>query len=109
MVTCDMSGRIVDFQIQEGKGDLKSHIVALKNKWDQELPETPIMVFDREGHGAPFFNTLIENEIPFVTWEKHVDSKKLKEIDADLFSPDGHPKSPTCGHLKIPHLIIQKS
>jgi hypothetical protein len=86
MVTCDMSGRIVDFQIQEGKGDLKSHIVALKNKWDQELPETPIMVFDREGHGAPFFNTLIENDIPFVTWEKHVDSKKLNEIDADLFS-----------------------
>jgi len=86
MVTCDMSGRIVDFQIQEGKGDLKAHIVALKNKWNQELSETPIMIFDREGHGAPFFNTLIENEIPFVTWEKHVDSKKLKELPADLFS-----------------------
>ncbi|MDO8721473.1 MAG: hypothetical protein Q7J31_04505 [Syntrophales bacterium] len=23
-------------------------------------------------------------------------------------SPDGHPKSPTCGHLKIPHLPIDK-
>jgi hypothetical protein len=22
--------------------------------------------------------------------------------------PDGHPKSPTCGHLKIPHLPIDK-
>jgi len=22
--------------------------------------------------------------------------------------PDGHPKSPTCGHLKIPHLAIDK-
>lgn len=30
MVTCDISGRIVDFQIQEGKGDLKTHIVELK-------------------------------------------------------------------------------
>ena len=30
MVTCDISGRIVDFQFQEGKGDLKAHIVELK-------------------------------------------------------------------------------
>lgn len=44
------------------------------------------MVFDREGYGAPFFNTLIENEVPFVTWEKHVDSKKLKELDDDCFT-----------------------
>jgi hypothetical protein len=86
IVTCDASGRIVDFEIQEGKGDLKTHIVELKRKWDQELMEPPIMVFDREGYGAPFFNSLIENEIPFVTWEKHVDSKKLKELDDDRFN-----------------------
>jgi hypothetical protein len=41
----------------------------------------PIMVFDREGYGAQFFYTLIENGIPFVCWEKNVDSKKLKELD----------------------------
>jgi hypothetical protein len=86
MVTCDISGRIVDFQIQEGKGDLKTHIVELKKNWEQELTEIPSMVFDREGYGAPFFNTLIENEVPFVTWEKHVDSKKLKELDDDRFT-----------------------
>jgi hypothetical protein len=86
MVTCDISGRIVDFQIQEGKGDLKAYIVELKKKWEKELTEPPIMVFDREGHGAPFFNTLINNETPFVTWEKHVDSKKLKELDDDRFN-----------------------
>ncbi|MCP4370826.1 MAG: helix-turn-helix domain-containing protein [Deltaproteobacteria bacterium] len=86
MVTCDISGRIVDFQIQEGKGDLKTHIVELKKKWEQELTQIPFMVFDREGYGAPFFNTLIENEIPFVTWEKHVDSKKLKALDDDCFT-----------------------
>ena len=86
MVTCDISGRIVDFKIQEGKGDLKTHIVELKKNWEQELTEIPFMVFDREGHGAPFFNTLIENEVPFVTWEKHVDSKKLKELDDDRFT-----------------------
>ena len=86
IVTCDESGRIVDFQIQEGKGDLKTHIVELKKKWAKELTEPPIMVFDREGYGAPFFNSLIEDKIPFVTWEKHVDSKKLKELDDDCFN-----------------------
>jgi len=86
MVTCDISGRIVDFQIQEGKGDLKAHIVELKKKWEHELKEIPFMVFDREGSGAPFFNTLIENKVPFVTWEKHVDSEKLKELDDDCFT-----------------------
>ena len=86
MVTCDISGRIVDFQIQEGKGDLKTHIVELKKNWEEELTEIPFMVFDREGYGAPFFNTLIENKVPFVTWEKHVDSKKLKELDDDCFT-----------------------
>jgi hypothetical protein len=86
MVTCDISGRIVDFQIQEGKGDLKTHIVELKEKWDKELTETPIMVFDREGSGAPFFIMLTENKIPFVTWEKHVDSQKLKDLADNCFT-----------------------
>lgn len=86
MVTCDTSGRIVDFQIQEGKGDLKKHIVALKKEWTQHLEEIPIMVFDREGYGAPFFYTLIDNQIPFVTWEKNVDSKKLMALDDELFA-----------------------
>ena len=86
MVTCDMSGRIVDFQIQEGKGDLKKHIIELKKTWEQELSEIPFMVFDREGYSASFFNMLIENKVPFVTWEKHVDLKKLKELDDDCFT-----------------------
>jgi len=85
MVTCDTTGRIVDFQIQEGKGDIKTHIVDLKKKWARELTQIPFMVFDREGYGAPFFNTLIENKIPFITWEKHVDSKKLMELSDDYF------------------------
>jgi len=86
IVTCDISGRIVDFQIQEGKGDLKTYIIDLKKEWKQELTEIPLMVFDREGYGAPFFNTLIDNELPFATWEKNVDSKKLKELDDDDFN-----------------------
>jgi hypothetical protein len=85
MVACDITGRIVDFQIQEGTGDLKSHIVHLKQKWDEDLTESPIMVFDREGYGAPFFSNLIENKIAFVTWEKHVDLKKLNAIEDSSF------------------------
>lgn len=80
MVACDITGRIVDFQIQEGTGDLKAHIVHLKQKWDEDLTKTPVMVFDREGYGAPFFNNLIVNKIPFVTWEKHVDLKELNGL-----------------------------
>jgi len=86
MVVCDISGRIVDFEIQEGKGDLKTYIVDLKKNWEEELTEIPLMVFDREGYGAPYFDHLMENKIPFVTWEKHVDAKKLKELNDDCFT-----------------------
>ena len=34
MVTCDAKGQIVDFEIQEGKGNLREHIIALKKKWE---------------------------------------------------------------------------
>jgi hypothetical protein len=88
MVSCDGSGRIVDFEIQEGKGDLRRHIVTLGQKWVEELPERPVMVFDREGHGAGFFSGLVKEAIPFVTWEKHTDSKKLEAIDDGEFTED---------------------
>jgi hypothetical protein len=29
-------------------------------------------------------------------------------VSVNAYGPDGHPKSPTCGHLKIPHLPIDK-
>ncbi len=85
LVTCDSSGRIVDFDIQEGKGDLRTHIVELKKKWQGELPDTPLMVFDREGYGGDFFNALIQEEIPFVTWDKYVDTAKLATIESKCF------------------------
>ena len=31
-------------------------------------------------------------------WKQHIWSDWLN-------TPGGHPKSPTCGHLKIPHLV----
>lgn len=88
MVTCDQSGRVVDFEIQEGKGDLRSHIAALGRKWDDELSQRPMMVFDREGYGADFFWGLIQDKIPFVTWEKHADRKKLAALDEGKFEEE---------------------
>ena len=86
LVTCDINGNIVDFEIQEGKGDLKSRISELRKKWEKEIPEGPIMVFDREGSGKAFFRSLIQAECSFVTWEKHTDKKKLEAIEAERFS-----------------------
>ncbi|MDX9818554.1 MAG: hypothetical protein RBT16_06545, partial [Desulfococcus multivorans] len=85
LVTTDSSGRIVDFEIQEGKGDLRNYIVRLGRKWEEDIPAVPIMVFDREGYGAAFFFTLIQEGISFVTWEKHIDTQKLEALEADQF------------------------
>ena len=85
LVTSDSNGRIVDFEIQEGQGDLRGYIVHLAQKWQEDVTDTPVMIFDREGHGADFFHTLIDKKIPFVTWEKHIDTKKLESLEAECF------------------------
>lgn len=88
LVTCDSSGRIVDFEIQEGKGNLREYIVALKKQWEDTLPGNPLLVFDREGYGGDFFNGLIENGISFVTWDKYVDTAALAKLSPELFSEE---------------------
>jgi hypothetical protein len=88
LVTCDESGRVVVFSIQEGKGDLFGHIIELADKWSGDLPMCPVMVFDREVSGAIYFSEFVLNNIPFATWEKNTDSKKLAELDDDLFTLD---------------------
>ena len=85
MVTCDGSGRVVDFEIQEGKGDYRGHICNLGEKWKEYIPGGVVKIFDREGHGAEFFFKLVSNKDLFVTWEKNIDSKKLAALDEDLF------------------------
>lgn len=88
MVACDSSGRVVDFEIQEGKGDLCAHIVASGEKWSDIVPLQPVRVFDREGSGNEFFAKLVQKGIPFVTWEKHADADKLAALDAALFTQE---------------------
>jgi len=86
MVTCDIDGRIVDFSIQEGKGNLRGHIVDLAKKWKEKIPGGPVMVFDREGSGVKYFSRLVRENIAFVTWEKNIDANKLKALDDELFT-----------------------
>jgi hypothetical protein len=85
MVTCDISGRIVAFDIQEGKGDLRARIADLGKKWQSDMPQKAVQVFDREGHGADFFASLVLDQSPFVTWEKNVDAKKMEAIADDKY------------------------
>ena len=88
MVTCDISGRIVDFDIQEGKGDLRARIVDLGKKWQSDMPQKAVQVFDREGHGADFFASLVHDHSPFVTWDKNVDAKKMEAIADERYSSE---------------------
>ena len=87
LVTNDQNGRIVDFDIQEGKGDLRDYIKGLK-KWLGVVTHMPLIVFDREGYGARFFHELIVAAIPFATWDKYVNTAELAKIDDTRFSEE---------------------
>jgi hypothetical protein len=86
LVTCDERGRIVRFEIQEGKGDLRAAIVRVGQYGKTRTGQAPIQVFDREGHGVEFFSRLVDNDIPFATWEKHADKKRLDAIKEEAFT-----------------------
>ena len=86
LVTCDERGRIVRFDIQEGKGDLRAAIVRVGQYGKVRTGQAPIQVFDREGHGAEFFSRLLDNDIAFATWEKHADKKRLDAIEEEAFT-----------------------
>ena len=87
-VICDQSGRIVDFVIEEGKGEMKARILETVEKWRSELPTRPIQVFDREGYDRQYFSKLVKAGQPFVTWDKNVDHKQLKAIPDEQFTTE---------------------
>ena len=86
MVVCDSDGMIVDYEIQEAKGNLRKYIIDLGQKWKKYIPLFPLLVCDREGHGADFYIGLVNDKTPFVTWEKNIDSEKLNAVDDNKFS-----------------------
>jgi hypothetical protein len=86
-VTCDASGRIVDFVIEEGKGNMKQVLLNLHDKWGKEVGAArPINVFDREGYDGKFFQRQIEQGTAFVSWDKYVDTKKLALIEDEKYT-----------------------
>jgi len=89
LVTCDGRGRIVCFQIQEGKGDLRARILALGSyARGQSLGVMPLQVFDREGDGLGFFSALVAQQTPFATWEKNADHQRLLAFEEQCFPHD---------------------
>ncbi len=87
LVTCDGRGRIVCFEIQEGKGDLRTRILALgAYARSRSLGILPVQVFDREGDGLGFFSALVAQQTPFVTWEKNADHQRLLAFEEQCFT-----------------------
>lgn len=87
-VTCDIEGKIVDFEINEGGTNLRPHIIKLHSKWSEYFGENefPVHVFDREGDGCIFFYRLVKKQCPFVTWEKNANKKKLNSLPKSNFT-----------------------
>ena len=86
LVSCDSTGRIVDFSIEEGKGDLRQRMFELADQWSDELKSSPIMVFDREGSGLGFFSELVKQNICFATWEKYANKKRIEALRSEKFT-----------------------
>jgi len=79
-------------------------------KWNIEVSEW-------EKRKNIFLQQQEEFNAKIVNMEKaylHQDTDSIVEycdrvLNNSEYPPDGHPKSPTCGHLKIPHLATPKS
>ncbi len=65
-VTCDHTGSVVDFEIQEGKGNLYQRIKSVNKNWSNEASVKIVHVFDREIYGAERFIEYTDNKIAFV-------------------------------------------
>ena len=55
----------------------------------------------REKSGWQKAAVALANKNARILWAVFV---RGKSFDARHVSPDGHPNSPVCGHLKLPHL-----
>lgn len=87
MFVHDCRGRIVYFEIQEGKGDLKAMMRQMSEKWKGYIGNTPpLIIADREAWGVAHFLSLAGYR--FVTWEKFSDSKELQTIADESFSEE---------------------
>jgi len=82
----DIEGRIVYFDIQEGKGDMLSLIIDKSKEYAPYIGNIPpLFIADKEIWGVEKFLLLAE-DCRFVTWEKDTDRKELNQMPDSVFS-----------------------
>ena len=87
MFVHDCNGKIVYFELQEGKGDLKEMMRRMSEKWSSYIGGTsPLIVADRESWGVDHFVSMEGNR--FITWEKFSQAKELSAISDECFGPE---------------------
>jgi len=82
----DATGRIVYFQLQEGKGNLRQIIeeiaAEIKNHLDE--PSAPLIVSDRENWSIEHFVRMSPHRL--LTWEKYTNEAEIHALTDALFS-----------------------
>jgi transposase len=89
MFVHDCHGKVVYFEIQEGKGDIKEMMRRMSDKWSEYIGDTsPLIVVDREGWGVEHFLSM--DGYRFVTWEKFSKPEETALISEKDFGPVFH-------------------
>jgi hypothetical protein len=80
----DATGRIIYFQIEEGKGDIRQAIADCAASVSAHVSSTPLLIYDRESWGVEHFQQMSPYRL--LTWEKHTDAAAINALPEELFS-----------------------
>lgn len=81
----DIEGRVVYFDIQEGKGDMLSMIIDKSKEYAPYIGNIPpLFIADKEIWGVEKF--LLLSDCRFITWEKNTDAKEINKLPDNVFS-----------------------
>lgn len=87
MFVHDCHGKVVYFELQEGKGNLKEMMHRMSEKWSSYIGGIfPLIVVDRESWGVDHFVSMKGKR--FITWEKFSNQEELAKIADECFSPE---------------------
>jgi len=87
MYVHDCHGRVVYFETQDGKGDLKEMMRRMSERWSNYLGgDHPLVIADRESWSVEHFIAM--KDYRFVTWEKFTKSEELALIQEKAFGPE---------------------
>jgi len=81
----DIEGRIVYFDIQEGKGDMLSMIIEKSKEYAPYIGNIPpLFIADKEIWGVEKF--LLLSDCRFITWEKNTNAAEINKLPDSVFS-----------------------